>query len=58
MNKEADKFYYRQLIYKDFSDILESLYVNPLTKVESENIKSRFINLILKEKLNIKPIIY
>lgn len=32
MNTETDKFYYRQLIYKNFLDIVESLNTTHLTK--------------------------
>lgn len=54
MNKEADKFYYRQLIYKDFSDILASLNMSPLTKCRIEKHKKYIHGFDLKGKAQYK----
>lgn len=54
MNKEADKFYHRQLIYKDFSDILASLYASPLTKSRIEKHKKYIHSFNLKGKAQYK----
>lgn len=54
MNSQADKFYYRQLIYKDFSDILASLKLNPLTKSRIEKHKKYINSFDLKGKAQYK----
>lgn len=54
MNSEANKFYYRQLIYKDFADILESLNVNPLTEGRIEKHKKYIHSFDLKGKAQYK----
>ena len=54
MNKEADQFYHRQLIYKDFASILESLNVNPLTKNKLEKHKKYIHSFNLKGKAKYK----
>lgn len=54
MNTEATKFYYRQLIYKDFADILDSLNVSPLTKSTIEKHKKYIHSFNLKGKAQYK----
>lgn len=54
MNKEADKFYYRQLIYKNFADIVESLNVTPLTKKRIEKHKKYIKSFDIKGKAQYK----
>ena len=54
MNVEADKFYHRQLIYKDFSNILESLNLNPLTRSRIEKHKKYIHSFSLKGKAQYK----
>jgi hypothetical protein len=54
MNTEADKFYYRQLIYKDFASILESLNITALTKNRIEKHKKYINSFDLKGKAKYK----
>lgn len=54
MNKEADQFYRRQLIYKDFARILESLSGNQLTKSIIEKHKKYIHSFDLKGKAQYK----
>lgn len=54
MNKEADQFYSRQLIYKDFATILESLNVVPLTKSKIEKHKKYIHSFDLNGKAQYK----
>ena len=54
MNKETDNFYYRQLIYKNFADIVESLNVTPLTKKRIEKHKKYINSFDIKGKAQYK----
>jgi len=54
MNKEADKFYYRQLIYKDFCDILDTLETTPLTLSRIKKHKKYINSFDLKGKAQYK----